>query len=38
MSITRDDVINWLNAYGQKLAENKEYLTQLDSEDRKSVV
>lgn len=32
MSITRDDVINWLNAYGQKLAENKEYLTQLDSD------
>ena len=32
MSITRDDVIRWLNEYGQKLAENKEYLTQLDSD------
>ena len=25
MSITRDDVIRWLNEYGQKLAENKDY-------------
>ena len=32
MSITRDDVIRWLNEYGQKLAENKDYLTQLDSD------
>ena len=31
MSITRDDVINWLNVCGQVLAENKDYLTQLDS-------
>lgn len=32
MPITRDDVINWLNACGQTLAENKDYLTQLDSD------
>jgi dihydroxyacetone kinase-like protein len=32
MSITRDDVINWLNACGRVLAENKDYLTQLDSD------
>jgi dihydroxyacetone kinase-like protein len=31
MSITRDDVLDWLNACGQTLAENKDYLTQLDS-------
>ena len=27
MTITRDDVIRWLNEYGQNLAENKDYLT-----------
>ena len=32
MSITRDDVLNWLNACGRVLAENKDYLTQLDSD------
>jgi phosphoenolpyruvate---glycerone phosphotransferase subunit DhaL len=32
MSITRDDVISWLKVYGQILAENKDYLTQLDSD------
>jgi phosphoenolpyruvate---glycerone phosphotransferase subunit DhaL len=32
MSITRDDVISWLNACGRVLAENKAYLTQLDSD------
>jgi len=32
MPITRDDVISWLNACGQTLAENKDYLTQLDSD------
>jgi dihydroxyacetone kinase-like protein len=32
MSITRDDVIRWLKMYGQELAENKDYLTQLDSD------
>jgi dihydroxyacetone kinase-like protein len=31
MSITRDDVLNWLNTCGSVLAENKDYLTQLDS-------
>ena len=31
MTITRDDVINWLNEYGRVIAENKDYLTQLDS-------
>lgn len=32
MSITRYDVISWLKVYGQVLAENKDYLTQLDSD------
>ena len=32
MSVTRDDVIAWLNNCGQVLAENKDYLTQLDSD------
>jgi dihydroxyacetone kinase-like protein len=31
MPISRDDVIAWLSAYSQLLADNKEYLTQLDS-------
>ena len=31
MTITRDDVINWLNEIGRVIAENKDYLTQLDS-------
>jgi phosphoenolpyruvate---glycerone phosphotransferase subunit DhaL len=31
MTITRDDVINWVNEYGRVVAENKDYLTQLDS-------
>ncbi len=31
MTITRDDVINWLNECGKVIAENKDYLTQLDS-------
>jgi phosphoenolpyruvate---glycerone phosphotransferase subunit DhaL len=32
MSITRDDVLSWLNACGRVLAENKDYLTRLDSD------
>lgn len=32
MSVTRDDVITWLNNCGQVIAENKDYLTQLDSD------
>src|SRR5512142_2833984 len=32
MSVTRDDVITWLNSCGQVIAENKDYLTQLDSD------
>ncbi len=31
MTITRDDVINWLNECGKVIADNKDYLTQLDS-------
>ncbi len=31
MPITRDDVLKWLQAYAAALAENKDYLTQLDS-------
>ena len=31
MTITRDDVISWLNEYGRVITENKDYLTQLDS-------
>ena len=31
MTITRDDVINWLNEYGRVIAENKDYLTPLAS-------
>jgi len=31
MTITRDDVINWVNEYGRVITENKDYLTQLDS-------
>jgi len=31
MTITRDDVINWLNECGRVITENKDYLTQLDS-------
>lgn len=32
MSITRDNIIQWLNEYGRVLEENQAYLTQLDSE------
>jgi dihydroxyacetone kinase-like protein len=32
MPVTRDDVITWLNTCGQVIAENKDYLTQLDSD------
>ncbi|HSD84979.1 MAG TPA: dihydroxyacetone kinase subunit DhaL [Anaerolineae bacterium] len=32
MTITRDDVLNWLNECGRVIAENKDYLTQLDSD------
>ena len=31
MTITRDDVINWLNECGRVITDNKDYLTQLDS-------
>ncbi len=31
MPISRDDVIAWLSVYSRLLAENKDYLTQLDS-------
>lgn len=31
MSITRSDVIRWLQAYAQVLAEKRDYLTELDS-------
>ncbi|GIW01046.1 dihydroxyacetone kinase subunit DhaL [Roseiflexus sp.] len=31
MPISRDDVIAWLSAYSRLLADNREYLTQLDS-------
>jgi len=31
MPISRDDVLSWLKVYSQALAENKDYLTQLDS-------
>ena len=31
MPISRDDVLSWLRVYSQILAENKDYLTQLDS-------
>ena len=31
MTITRDDVLAWLNSFRQVLAENKTYLTELDS-------
>jgi dihydroxyacetone kinase-like protein len=31
MTITRDDVLAWLNAYAAALAENRDYLTQLDA-------
>ncbi len=32
MAVTRDDVIAWLNNCGRVIAENKDYLTQLDSD------
>ncbi|HZY44664.1 MAG TPA: dihydroxyacetone kinase subunit DhaL [Anaerolineae bacterium] len=32
MAVTRDDVITWLNNCGQVITENKDYLTQLDSD------
>ena len=31
MNITRDKIITWLETFAAKLAENKEYLTELDS-------
>ncbi len=31
MTITRDDIIEWIKAYAQVIRENKNYLTQLDS-------
>ncbi|MDK2981661.1 MAG: phosphoenolpyruvate---glycerone phosphotransferase subunit DhaL [Chloroflexota bacterium] len=31
MTISNDDVIKWLQAYDQVIADNKEYLTELDS-------
>ena len=31
MAITRDEVLSWLKAYIQVIAENMEYLTELDS-------
>jgi len=31
MSITRDNVLEWIERYTQTLAENREYLTQLDA-------
>ena len=31
MPISRDDVLSWLRDNSQALAENKDYLTQLDS-------
>lgn len=31
MTITRDDVLAWLKAYAAALAENRDYLTQLDA-------
>ena len=31
MSITRDNVLEWIERYAQTLAENREYLTQLDA-------
>ncbi len=31
MTITRDDVVAWLNECGRVISENKDYLTQLDS-------
>lgn len=31
MAISRDDVLNWVKAYAGVIAENRDYLTQLDS-------
>ena len=31
MAVTRDEVISWIKAYSQVIAENKDYLTDLDS-------
>ena len=31
MAITRDEVLSWIKAYSQVIAENKDYLTDLDS-------
>ena len=31
MSVTRDEVVLWIKAYGDVMVENKEYLTDLDS-------
>ncbi len=31
MPVSRDDVLEWIRAYAQVVADNKEYLTQLDS-------
>jgi dihydroxyacetone kinase-like protein len=31
LAVTRDEVISWIKAYSQVIAENKDYLTELDS-------
>ena len=31
MAVTRDEVLSWIRAYSQVIAENKDYLTELDS-------
>ncbi|MFN7035189.1 MAG: dihydroxyacetone kinase subunit DhaL [Bellilinea sp.] len=31
MAITRDDILEWITRYAEKLAENRDYLTQLDA-------
>ena len=31
MSISRDDILAWVKAVAQTIAENRDYLTQLDS-------
>lgn len=31
MAVSRDDVLNWVKAYAGVIAENREYLTQLDA-------
>lgn len=32
MAVTRDDVLKWVRAYAEVIAENKEYLTDLDAQ------